>query len=145
MTIFVCGFENISLDDVVAQHDTDWFIRSEVLNQRQRGGDSTFAFLVCVVEVLKTKRLSISQQFQKISGRISASDDHDVRNAGIDQRLNRVIDHRLIENRQEMFISDRCQRLQPRSESTCEYDTFQLRSPDHLVDKSLKPQFQHQQ
>ena len=30
-----------------------------------------------------------------------------------------------MENRQEILVSDRGQRLQPRSKSTCENDTFQ--------------------
>ena len=50
---------------------------------------------------------SISQQLKKVAGRIATGDDHDVGNPSIHQRLNRIIDHRLVVDGQEMLVGYR--------------------------------------
>src|SRR5215813_13909025 len=59
---------NVSLNDIVAQDDADWFTAGKVLDQRQRRGDAPFTFLVGIVQVLQTERFAISEQLQKVSG-----------------------------------------------------------------------------
>src|SRR6185369_6602598 len=96
-----------------------------MLDQRQSSRDSSFAFLIGVVQVLQSESSAVPQQLQKISCRISAGDDHDVRDSRVHQRLNRIVDHRLVINRQQMLIRDGSQRVQTRTETTSKDDTFQ--------------------
>ena len=127
---------NVSLNDIVAQHDTNWIAAGEMFDQRQRCRDSALAFLIGVVQMLQSECLAVTQQFEKIAGRISACDDHDVRNAGVDQRLNRIVNHRLIEDGQQMFVGHGRQRPQTATRSTRENDTFHANTS---IDKFLKP------
>jgi hypothetical protein len=55
--------------------------------------------------MFQSEGLAISKQAQEFSSRVSTRHNHDVGDTRIHQRLNRVVDHRLIENWQEMFIS----------------------------------------
>src|ERR1700694_1600360 len=84
---------NVSLNNVVAEDDTNRPAAGEVLDQRQRRRDAALAFLISVIEVLQSECFSVSQQFQKVAGRVSAGNDHDVVDAGANQRLNRGKDH----------------------------------------------------
>ncbi len=58
---------NVVFDDVIAQNHTDLLAVGEVLTQAQRIGDSAFAFLVSVVDVLEAEFLAIGQQAQEIA------------------------------------------------------------------------------
>src|SRR4051812_20612526 len=99
LPIVITRRANIAFDNVVAEHDTDRFIIGEMLNQRQSIRNAALAFLVSIVQMPQTKILSISKQPQKLARRIAARYDHYVVDAGIDQRLYRIIDHRLVVNR----------------------------------------------
>src|SRR5207245_2130939 len=101
------GLSNISLNDVVAQNDAHWFVAGEVLNQRKRCRDAALTFLIGVVEMLEAENFTVSQKLQKISRGISARNDHDVGDAGVNQGLNRVVNHRLIIDGQQVFVRDR--------------------------------------
>ena len=52
MAVGLCRLTDVLLDDVVAQHDADLLAVGEVLGERERVGNPSFAFLVCVVDVL---------------------------------------------------------------------------------------------
>ena len=79
--------------------------------------------------MLEAESFTVSQKLQKISGGISTRNNHDVSDAGINQRLNRVVDHGLIIDGQQVFVRDGRQRPQTRTQSSCKYDTFHDRLP----------------
>ena len=68
--------------------------------------------------MFEPERFAVAEQTQEVAGRIAACNDHDVVNTRIHESLNRVIDHRLVENRQQMFVCDGGQRTQSRPQAT---------------------------
>src|SRR5689334_1222482 len=74
--------------------------------------------------MFQTEVLSVTEQPQKVSRRVTTGDDHDVLDTGVDQRLDRVVDHRLVMHRQEMLIRDFRQREESRSESARQNNSF---------------------
>ena len=115
---------DVALDDVVAQHDADLLAVGEMFGQRQSVGDAAFAFLVGVVDVLQAELLAVGQQAQEIAGIPAAGDDQDVLDAGVHQRLDRVVDHRPVVDRQQMLVGDLGEREQAASRSSGQDDTF---------------------
>jgi hypothetical protein len=61
------GAEDVALDDVIAEDDTNILAVGEVLAQAQSIGDSAFAFLVSIGDVLKAEMLAVGQQAEKIA------------------------------------------------------------------------------
>ena len=117
--------EDVALDDVVAQDHADLVAVGEVFGQRQGVGDAAFAFLVGVVQMcLRPNCFAVGQQAQKVAGIPAAGDDQDVLYPGVHQRLDRVIDHRLVVDRQQMFVGDLGEREQSASGASGQHDTF---------------------
>ena len=88
------------LDNVVPQDDAHFFAPCKVFGQAQSVCDSAFPFLVGKVELLQAKIFPIPQQTQKVAGTVAAGNDQDVVDASLDQRLQRIVEHRLIVDRQ---------------------------------------------
>ena len=116
--------QDVALDDVVAQHHADLLPVGEVLGQRQGVGDTAFAFLVGVVDVFQAELFAVGEQTQKIAGIAPSGDDQNLSNPGIDESLNRVVDHRPVIDRQQMFVGDFGEREQAASRTTGQYDTL---------------------
>ena len=115
-----------SLDDVVAQDDANGTTVGEVFGQTQRVRDSAFAFLVGVVQVLQAEFLAVSQQAKKIT-RIPAARHHqDLAYARIHQRLDGVVNHRLVVDRKQMLVGDLGEREHAASRTPGENDTLHL-------------------
>ncbi len=95
-----------------------------MFGQRQRVGDAAFAFLVGVVDMLQAELLAVGQQAQKIAGIPAAGHDQDVPDARIHQRLDRVVNHRLVVNRQQMLVGDFGQGKQPAARAAGENDAL---------------------
>src|ERR1051325_8975314 len=110
----------LSLHDALPIYYANRLPRREVLDQRKRFGDAALAFLVSVVEMFETKRFAVTEQLQEVARGIAAGDDHDVGDAGVHERLNRIIDHRPIVYRQQVFIGHCRQWAQTRSEPACQ-------------------------
>ena len=103
--------------NVISQDDTDKVSIDKVFGKRQGCGDAAFAFLVSVVQVIQTKRFAIAQQLQEIASVSASCDDEDFCDSRINQRLNRVVDHRPVVYRQQMFICNFRQGMQTASET----------------------------
>jgi hypothetical protein len=54
--------------------------------------------------VFETKLLPVSQESKKISSIIPTRDNQDIVNPGIDERLDGVVDHRLIVHGKKMLV-----------------------------------------
>src|SRR5215216_3060748 len=106
-TISIDSREYVSLYYVVAENDANWTISREVLDEGKRFGDAAFTFLVRVVEMFQAKRFAVSEQAEEFAGGAASGHYHDVGDARIHESLNRVIDHRLVVNREQMFVCDR--------------------------------------
>src|SRR6476659_4109003 len=78
--------------------------------------------------MLQAERFAVTQQPQKVARRVTASHDHYVSDTRIYQRLNGVVNHRSIVNRQEVFVCDGSEWSQTRSQSTCKDNSFHSRS-----------------
>ena len=111
-------------DDVIAQHDDDLLAVGEVFRQSQRVGNAAFAFLVGVIDVGKIEGAAVAEQPQEVAGVIAARDDQQVADAGIDERLDGIENHRLVVNRQKMLVGDLGQRREPRAQTAGENDAF---------------------
>ena len=72
------------------------------------------------------KCFAVGQQPQKIAGVLPAGDDHDVGDAGIDKRLDRIIDHRLVVNRKQMLVGDFGEGKEPAAGASRENDTLHM-------------------
>src|SRR4051794_18943928 len=90
------GANDIAFDYVVPEHNANTVTRRKMLDQGKSGGNAALAFLICVINMLQAKRLTVPEQFQEIARGVSPRDDHNIGDARINQRLNRIIDHRLV-------------------------------------------------
>ena len=99
------GLADGSLDNVLAEYDTNAVARAEVVREAERFGDASFAFLIGVVEVGDSEPFAIDDQAW-IPGVTATGDEQDFLGAKICKRLDRIVDYRLIVHRQEMFIGD---------------------------------------
>ena len=100
-----------------------------MLRQAQGVGDATFALLVGITQMLEPEILAVPQQLEKIPCAIAARHQHDFRDAGVDERLDRVVDHRLVIDRQQMFIRHFSERKQSRTETSRKHDTLHPAPP----------------
>ena len=132
---------DVLLDDVVAEDDADRLAVGERLAQAERRSDAALALLISVVDVFEAEIAPVLEELEEVARGVSARDDHDVFDAGVDERLHGVVDHRLVVDGQQVFIRHRRQRTQPRAEAAGQYDAFHssLRIADHLINKSLEP------
>ncbi len=87
-------------------------------------GDAPLALLIGVVQMPQAKVLAVAQEGQKIPGLAPAGDDHDLLNPGVDQGLDRVVDHRFVKNRQEVLVGDLRQRKEARAKSAGQDDAL---------------------
>ena len=78
----------------------------------ERLGDAAGLLLVGVAQALQAELAPVAEQPQELAGVVAAGDDHDVVDAGLDQRLDRVVDHRLVVDRQQVLVGDAGQRVQ---------------------------------
>ena len=85
--------------------------------------------------------MAVAEQAQEFPGVASPGDQQNVLDPRIHQRLNGVVDHRLVVHGQQMLVGDPCERIQPAAGSACEHDAFH-RCPSALPREhvSSKPQ-----
>ena len=81
-------------------------------------GFALFAFLVPVAEMFQPEMLSVGQQAQKIARVFAPGDNQNVADARFHQRLDGIVDHRFVVNRQQVFVGDIGQGIEPASAAT---------------------------
>src|ERR1700674_1517164 len=108
----------------MSQNDTDLFPASEIFRQAQGVRDSAFALLVGKIELLEPEILAVPQQAQEIACAAPAGHDQDVVYPGIHKRLQRIVDHGLVVDRQNMLVRYSVQRMKPRAGSASQDNTF---------------------
>src|SRR3989344_2945941 len=111
------------LHHVVAEDDHAFIIADKILCQCQGGRHPSCAILVLVGEA-HPEILSAAQQLQEIPDVLAAGDDHDVRDPCLFQRLDGIIYHRLVEDREQVLVGDCSQRTEPGAEAARQDDPF---------------------
>src|SRR5579884_46875 len=105
------SFANVVLDDVVAKENANTVAFGEMFGQTQRVSDSTLAFLIGVIQALEPEIFSIREQTKEITRTGSTGDDENVLDPRVDQRLDRIKNHRLVEHRKKMFVGNSRERM----------------------------------
>ncbi len=120
----LCRFANVAFDNVVAQHHADFLAVDEGLRQAQRVGNAGLPFLISEAELLQAELFAVLQQAQEVACVLASGDNQNVAHSGIDQRLQRVKNHRLVIDRKQVLVGNPRQRIQPRPNSSGQYDAL---------------------
>ena len=91
-------------------------------------GDAQRAALVAIAQV-KAEVLPVREQLYDIADTASAKDDHHLGDAHARECLQGEIDHRPVEDRQEMFVGDQRQWMQAGAVAACEDYAFHRHLP----------------
>src|SRR5205823_9514170 len=95
-----------------------------MLCQAQCICNSSFALLVGVVDMAKSKVAAIAEQPKKISGVSAPCDQQDFSDTRVNEGLDRVIDHRPIVNRQQVLIGNTSERIETRTGASGKNNAF---------------------
>src|SRR5207249_6713014 len=79
--------------------------------------------------MLEPEFLPVTEQLEKVAGAVPARDQEDFTDPGIDQRLDRIVDHGRVIHREQVLIAHFGQRMQAGPEPAGHHDTFH---PCHL-------------
>ena len=97
---------DVVLDDVVAEDDHHALPLGVVAGQAERLGDAAVPLLIDVVDVGQAELLAVAQKPQEVARVVAARDEQDVLDAGLHQRSNRIVDHRLVPDREQVLVGD---------------------------------------
>ena len=122
------GGEQRALENVVGEHHDAVPLLNEVLREPERLGDASGPLLVGVQEPVTAVGMPVAEQAEELPGMRPAGDDHDLVDARAYERLDRVLDHRPVVDRQQVLVRDPRQRVEPRTGSAGEDDA--LHRPD---------------
>jgi hypothetical protein len=89
-------------------------------------GDPQRTGLVAVRQV-KPERRAVREELDHVADTLAAHDDHDLPDAHPGHCLDRVVDHRPVVDRQQMFVGDDRQRVEPGGGSAGEDDALHRR------------------
>ena len=97
---------NALFDDVVTEDYADILAVREVFAKVEGVGDAAFAFLIGVGDVFESEVLAVGEEAEEIAGIFTSCHYHNVADPGVNQGLDGVVNHRLVVDRQQMFIGD---------------------------------------
>ena len=109
--------------DVVAEDAAERVVADEVARQPDGVGDAQRAALVAIGQVEPEVR-PVREQLDDVTDALAADDDHHLADAHRGERLDRVVDHRPVVDRQQVLVGDDRQREQPRGRPAGEHDAF---------------------
>src|SRR5213593_2663042 len=89
--------------------------------------------------MLEPEFLPVAEQLEKVAGAVPASDQEDFTDPGIDQRLDRIVDHGPVIHREQVLIRHFGQRMQAGPEPACQHDAFHPSTPCVTLALSLNP------
>src|SRR5581483_2306806 len=119
------------LEDVVGEEDADLVACDEALREGECFRDSSSLLLVRVEETIDSVLVAVPEQPKELAGVRPARDEHDLLDAGADQRLDRVRHHRPVVQGEEVLVRDPRERMQARARAPGEDDA--LHAPAMLV------------
>ena len=104
--------ERLAAQDVVAEDAAERVVADEVAGQPDGVGDAQRARLVAVGQVDAEGR-AVRQQLDDVAHALATDDDHDLADAHPGERLDRVVDHRPVVDRQQVLVGDDRERVEP--------------------------------
>ena len=115
--------EVAAAQDVVAEDAAEGVVADEVARQPDRVGDPERAALVAIGQVEPEMR-AVTEQLDDVADALAADDDHHLADAHPGERLDRVVDHRPVVDRQQVLVGDDGEREEPRRGPTGEDDAL---------------------
>ena len=115
------------LEDVVGEHDADLVAADEALGEPERLGDAAGPLLVAVRQQVDAELVPVAEQAKELAGVRPAGDDHQLGDAGADERLDREADHRPVVDREQMLVRDLRQRMKAAARAAGENDALHAR------------------
>ena len=82
--------------------------------------------LIRELQALQAELAAVAEQGQELAGVVAARDDHDLVDAGQHQRLDRIEDHRLVVDRQQVLVGDPRERMQSGARAAGENDALHV-------------------
>src|SRR5215218_2909169 len=118
------GRAQAALDHVVGQHDHHPVAVHEALGEPDGLGDAARPFLVGVQQPVDGVLGPVAEHTQELAGWGAPGDDHQLGDAGRDQGLDGVGDHRPVVDQQQVLVGDQRQRVQPGARTPRQDDPF---------------------
>ncbi|MNV78999.1 hypothetical protein D3C71_1725290 [compost metagenome] len=113
----------VAIEDVVAQHQRARVLADERRTDQERLRQPLGRRLHRVAEVQAPLR-AVAQQLLEPRRVLRRRDDEDVADARQHQGRERVVDHRLVEDRQQLLADGKRRRVQPFAGAAGQYDAF---------------------
>ena len=91
------------------------------------GGNNAGDFLTLLVGVFEVRDadlFAVAEELEEVPGVLAAGDDEDVLDAGVEEALDGVVDHRAVVDREEVLVGDEGERSEPCPEAAGEDDAF---------------------
>ena len=115
--------EVVAIEDVVTQHEGRVVVADEVGADDEGLGKAVRAGLDGVLQV-DAPLATVAEQLLEARGILRGGDDQDVANAGQQQRGQRVVDHRLVVDRQQLLGYRQGGRMEPGTGAAGEDEAF---------------------
>ena len=102
-----------ALEHVVGEHHADPVAGPEPLGQPKRLRDPARLLLVRIEKPVDPVLMAVAEQAEELARMRPAGDEHQLVDTGVDERLDREVDHRPIVNRQQVLVRDPRERVEP--------------------------------
>ena len=122
------------MEEIVPQHQRSWVARQEVGADQKRLGQPFRAWLHCVLD-RHAPATAIAEQTLESFLVVRSGDDQHLTDPRQHQCAERVIDHWLVVNRQQLFADGLGDRMQPRATSASQDDSPSLGCGAHWLDQ----------
>ncbi len=113
--------ERRAVEDVVSQDAAERVVADEVPGEADRMGDPQRSALVAVRQA-EPEVLSVAEELHDVTDALAADDDEDFADPHPGQRLERVVDHRPVVDREQVLVRHDGEREQPRRRAAGEDD-----------------------
>jgi hypothetical protein len=122
-----------TLDHIVREHHAHGRAFDESLGEPERLRDPALLFLVRVEQPVDAVFVPVAEQAEELTGVRTACDEHQLADARVHERVDRVRHHRPVVDRQEVLVRDPRQRIEARALSAREDDSFHASDANGLL------------
>jgi hypothetical protein len=77
-----------------------------MLTKSESLGYTSLVLLVGIIKMLQAEFLSIPEEPEEFPGMVAAAYDHDILDTSIDERAQRIIDHRCVIHWQQVLVGN---------------------------------------
>ena len=125
-------FEAVPGKDVVSKDHGDGVISDEFFTDHE-GLRQTVGGGLGLVAQMQAELVPVAQKDLKARQILRRGDDQDLADPGAHQNRDRIVDHRLVVDRQQLLRSNHGQRIEPGAGTAGENDTFHKKPPLNAV------------